>query len=231
MEVMLLATNRTRYTYDPNINFELPDNDYDYHLQSTIAEYQTVSANTDSIDNNNEERYVLDSRPSIEIIRCELNDTIRELTVQTIDYALNICSNNYMCATSKLLAALNRQYVAHHKRKSTNSMDDTGADQQQWQAIITSNTIKDQTVIGVDYISGSMLDVLYNYRHRVLLYKIHTGAPSKQISEMSVIMSARIALAKNRVIIIEQNLIDSSTGARLTNTRVEALVLSEIKRV
>lgn len=95
-------------------------------------------------------------RPTFDILRNEMNETMREFAIQTIDYVLNSCSNNYGCVAMKLINALNQQY------KSRSS---------QWQTIISSNTNADRMAVDVDYLRGFLLDIIYNNEHRVLIYK------------------------------------------------------------
>ena len=97
-----------------------------------------------------------------------MNDTLRDFAVQTIDFAFNVCSDSlYTCVTYKTVGALNQQYVAHHRGEPGFDTDAT----QGWQCIVSSNTALGQLVVGIDYQSGSLLDVIYAHRHRVVIFK------------------------------------------------------------
>ena len=105
-----------------------------------------------------------DFRPTFEIIHSELNDSLQAFAIQTIDFVINSCLNSYKCITPKIVGTLNQQFQSR----------DSGGE---WQTIITSNTVVDQMNVDIDYLHGSLLDGIFNNRHRILIYK--TGIKEK----------------------------------------------------
>ncbi|CAG2101219.1 unnamed protein product [Medioppia subpectinata] len=132
-------------------------------------------------------------------------------------FAFNVCANSYTCVTYKTVGALNQQYVAHNRADSMSGTD-AGTDSQ-WQCIVTSNTATDQLVVGVDYMSGSLLDVIYGNRHRVVVFKVeHVHRVQKsEMTKWDVIKSAHKSIQLNKTIIMDQNLIAPVSHGRLNS--------------
>ncbi|CAG2115564.1 unnamed protein product, partial [Medioppia subpectinata] len=206
LELMLFSTN---VSDSYGADYDGPD----YYGAPGVDDYPDVGHNVAVGPAHRE----LDTGPSIAIIRNDLNDTQREFTVRTIDFAFNVCANSYTCVTYKTVGALNQQYVAHNRADSMPGTDD-GPDSQ-WQCIVTSNTATDQLVVGVDYMSGSLLDVIYGNRHRVVVFKVeHVHRVQKsELTEWDVIKSARKSIQLNKTIIMDQNLIAPASHGRLNS--------------
>jgi hypothetical protein len=108
--------------------------------------------NPNSIDDNQIEiNFGVDTRPTIDILRNEMNETATTFVQQTIDYILNSCFNNYNCVTVRIISELNEKFG------------------NEWQCIISSNAI--ELIADILYINGTLMDFVFNNKHRIIVFK------------------------------------------------------------
>ena len=91
----------------------------------------------------------------IEIIRNEMNESMKEFTIQTINNSVNSCLNNYECFSSKMMAAFNKRYPSTGDSK--------------WQIIVTSRS---RMFSDIDYLHGSYIECRLNGRRRIIVYRV-----------------------------------------------------------
>jgi len=120
--------------------------------QIDIMLFRIDLPNPNSIDENQiEYNFGVDTRPTIHVLRNEMNETMSSFVKQTLDYILSSCFNNYKCVSLSIVSELNQQFG------------------NQWQCIISSNT--NELVAHIYYVNGTLLEVNYNNKHRIIVYK------------------------------------------------------------